>query len=352
MDQDIRFCLSPDGTSIAYAVAGDGAELPLVRAATWLTHLEHDLVTYPHWLEDFAADRRYVRYDMRGCGLSDRDVQDVSFEARVADLEAVVDDAGLDRFDLLGVSGGGCVAIAYAVRHPWRVAHLVLYGSFLQGRRRWAKTPAEREEERLLVDLTRLGWGREDSSFRSVFAARFMPDASAEVAAAYDEMQKVCSSGEMAARLSEADHDVDVTALATRVRIPALVIHVRGDAAAPFEEGRRTAAAIPGAKFVPLQGRNHIIGRDDPAWDRFVDETKRFCAGAAQLSDSRLHDLTARERDVLAFVAEGLDNRAIGDRLGLSARTVERHVAHIYQKFGVAGRSARAAVAARFAQGR
>lgn len=352
MEQDIHFCLAPDGASIAYAVAGDGPQLPLVRAATWLTHLEHDLVTYPHWLEDFASDRRYVRYDMRGCGLSDRDVQDVSIDAQIADLEAVVDDAGLDRFDLLGVSGGAGLSIAYALRHPWRIAHLVLYGAYLQGRRRRAATPAEIEEQRLLVDLTRLGWGRHGSTFRSVFTARFMPDATAEVAAAYDEMQRVCSSGEVAARLAAADNELDVAALAPQLRVPVLVIHLRGDRAVPFEEGRRVAATIPGASFLPLQGRNHIIGSDDPAWDRFVSATKRFCSGAADRVDHGLRDLSARERDVLSFVAEGLDNGAIADRLDLSARTVERHLAHIYRKLGVTGRSARAAAAVRFAQRR
>lgn len=349
--QEIRFCTSSGGTAIAYATAGEGPALPLVRTATWMTHLEHDREIYSHWFEDLARDRRYVRYDHRGCGLSDRDVADVSFEAAVADLESVVDAAGLDRFDLLGVSGGGPVAVAYAVKHPWRVAHLVLFGAYLQGGARRSSTPGQVEEQRLLVDMTRVGWGRPDPLFRSVFAQRYMPDADRATIDAYDRMQRVSADADMASRLRETWGDVDITALASRVRVPTLVMHVREDGAVPFEEGRKLAAAIPGARFVPLPGRNHVIGPDGPAWPELVRQLHEFCR-SPQPQEEPLPELTSRETDVLALIASGLDNADIADRLQLSPRTIERHVSNIYLKLSLSGPSARAAAAARYTRAR
>lgn len=347
MQQEIRFCTGPGGVRIAYAVHGDGPGLPLVRVMTWLTHLERDLTTYGHWLEDLAHDRRFVRYDMRGCGLSDREVEDLSLDAKIGDLEAVVDAAGLDRFDLLGVSGGGPVAIGYAVRHPWRVGHLVVYGGYARGHGSRARTPQEVEEERLLVSLTRVGWGRPDPTFRSVFAQIFMPGATSQELESYDELQRLSATAEMAARIREAGHRVDVSDLVGRVRVPTLVMHVRGDAATPLEEGRHLAASIPGARFVTLPGNRHILGRDDPAWGAFVDELRRFCNDSTE-PGPMLPALTTREHDVLALVADGFDNDAIAARLGLSVRTVERHLGNIYLKLGVSGRAARAAAVARY----
>lgn len=348
MEQRIRFCVARDGVRIAYATYGEGP--PLVRAATWLTHLEFDPQVYRHWFVDLAEDRTLIRYDLRGCGLSDRNPRDLSLDAKVSDLEAVVDAAGLDRFALLGLSGGGPIAVAYAVRYPERVSHLVLYGSYAQGRAKRARTAAAREEEKVLVSLTRVGWGRANPAFRRVFSSLFMPDASSEELAAFDEVQRISASPEMAARIREASHEVDVSHLARQVSVPTLVLHLRDDAIAPFEEGRRLAALIPGAQFVPLEGRNHIIGPYDPAWHAFVAEVRRFLATDDAPPKGGMSSLTTREREVLRLVATGLDNEEVAGRLYLSVRTVERHLSNVYAKLGVSGKAARAGAAALFAR--
>ncbi len=347
--QRIGFCRAPDDVRIAYAVCGEGPGRPLVRVATWLTHLEYDAGVYGHWLAELSADRRLVRYDLRGCGLSDRDVCDLSLEAKVADLEAVIDTAGLDQVDLLGLSGGGPVAVAYAHRHPHRVAHLVLYGSYATGRAlRGDPDPAAHEEDSLLLSLVRVGWGSGKPAFRHVFTRLFMPDASDEEAAAFEEMQQVSASAETAARIREASYHTDVTALAREVAVPTLVMHTREDPVAPFEEGRRLATLIRGAQFAPLEGRSHILGAEDPAWPVFLGELRRFLATPATPREVALDRLTRRERAVLELVAEGLDNEQVAQRLVLSVRTVERHLSNIYAKLGVTGKAARVAAAARF----
>lgn len=346
--QFVGFCTSSDGVRIAYAVSGQPTGRALVRVATWLTHLDYDSGVYRHWLEELGRDRPYVRYDLRGCGLSDRDVTDVSLEAKVADLEAIIDATRLDQVDLLGLSGGGPVAVAYAGRHPHRVAHLVLYGSYARGRSmRGAVTAAAREEESLLLSLTRAGWGGGHPAFRHVFTDLFMPDASPEEIDAYEQMQQVSSTGEIAAHIREASYRTDVTDVAASLTSPTLVMHVRDDAVAPFEEGRRLAGLIPGAQLVTLPGRNHILGAQDPAWPVFLAELRRFLTTPATAREVSLDRLTRRERTVLELVADGLDNEQIANQLVLSVRTVERHLSNIYLKLGVTGPAARTAAAAR-----
>ncbi len=353
MVEQVRFCIAPDGTRIAYATWGDGPGRPLARAATWLTHVGEDGAFFRHWREDLAADRPFLRYDLRGCGLSDRDVTDLSLEAKVSDLAAVVDAAQLDRFDLLGLSGGGAIAIAYAARHPERVANLVLYGCYARGMGGWdGGAPHVQEQEALLLSLTRVGWGQANPAFRRVFTTLFMPDASPDDAAAFEELQQLSCTGEMAERIRRANYQTDVVDLARRVSVPTLVLQVRGDAVAPLEQGRLLAALIPGARFVALPGRNHILGRDDPAWRHFVEEVRRFTADGAPQAPSGSSPFTGRELAVLGLVADGLDNDAIADRLTLSVRTVERHLSNVYAKLGVSGRAARAAAAAAFARRR
>lgn len=351
MDRErIEFCTSADGVRIAYATSSGGPARPLVRVATWLTHLEHDAQVYAHWLTDLARGRTYLRYDLRGTGLSDRDVTDLSLEAKLADLEAVIDAAGVDQVDLLGLSGGGPVAIAYAHRHPHRVAHLVLYGSYARGRAKRGASPLQREEEALLLSLTRAGWGGGNRAFRRVFTNLFMPDATAAEVDAYEAMQQVSTSAETAVGIRVASYQTDVSAIAAQLAVPTLVLHARNDAVAPFEEGRRLAATIPGAQLVPIEGRNHILGPDDPAWPVFVGEVGRFLDTPATARERALDRLTRRERDVLERVAAGEDNEQIASALALSVRTVERHLSNIYLKLGVTGKSARAAAAARFSR--
>ena len=273
--QEIQFCTTADGTRIAYASVGDGP--PLVKTGNWLSHLEYDWDSpiWKHFLTAMAADRRLVRYDARGNGLSDREVTDFSFNAFVGDLECVVEACGLERFALLGLSQGCAVSIAYAVRHPERVTHLVLYGGFARGWSRHGPPEIVRQME-AIETLMRQGWGRRNPAFRQVFTSAFMPDATAEQMHWFNELQRKTASPENAANILRSVNAFDVDHLLERVQVPTLVLHCRGDAVQPFDEGRRLAAGIPGARFVALEGRNHLLLKDEPAWTRFLDEVRTF----------------------------------------------------------------------------
>lgn len=273
--QDIHFCTAPDGVRIAYAVVGEGP--PLIKAANWLNHLEYDWDSpvWSHLLHELAVSNRLIRYDQRGNGLSDWDVADISFEAFVRDQETVVAAARLDRFVLLGISQGCATSIAYAVRHPERVSRLILYGGYARGRRKRGSHAAIEESEAILT-LMRNGWGQESPEFRMIFTARFLPGGSAEQMQWFNELQRKTASPENAQRLRLVQDNIDVSDLLSQVRVPTLVLHCRDDAAVPFEEGRRMAAGIAGARFVELEGRNHLILETDPGWDRFVAEISAF----------------------------------------------------------------------------
>jgi len=275
VEQQIRYCTSKDAVSIAYATSGHG--YPVVKAANWLGHLEFDLQgIWNHWITELSKDNLLVRYDQRGCGLSDRATRDFSFEGYVNDLEAVVDSAGLDRFGLLGISHGGSVSIAYAVRHPERVSHLVLYGAFARG---WSKLglPAQKVEEMEAISkLIGLGWGRDNPTFRQLFTTGFIPDATAEQMRGFNEYQRVSTSPENAVRLWKLIGDTDVFALLPKVSVPTLVFHARGDQEIAFRNGVQLAASIHGARFVPLESRNHILLEGESAWTEFLLEYRRF----------------------------------------------------------------------------
>jgi pimeloyl-ACP methyl ester carboxylesterase/DNA-binding winged helix-turn-helix (wHTH) protein len=276
--QQIRFCTAPDGVRLAFAMSGSGP--PLVKPANWLTHLEYDWESpvWRHWLRELSRDRTLVRYDERGCGLSDRDAADLSFDAWVADLETVVDAMGLERFPLIGISQGCAVAIAYAVRHPERVSRLVLYGGFARGVIAKAKTPEQLEEVTMVTRNIPLGWGQDNPAFRLFFAARFLPEGTPEQMRWFSDLQRITTSPKTGARLLDTAATLDVSALAPLVRAPTLVLHVRGDGVATFGEGRRLAALIPGARFVPLEGRNHVLLEGEPAWAQFIEEVRSFLA--------------------------------------------------------------------------
>ncbi len=274
--QEIQFCVSADAVRIAYATVGQGP--PLVKAANWLSHLEFDWqsLVWRHWLEGLARYHRLIRYDERGCGLSDWHAADMSFAAWLNDLEAVVEATGVDRFPLLGMSQGGAIAIAYAVRHPERVSHLILYGSYARGKLQRNPSAAQILEANTLVDLIKIGWGRENPAFRQVFSALFMPDGTPEQFRAFNELQRVSSSPENAARIVSGFNEINVTDLARRVTAPTLVLHARDDGRIPFEEGQLLAALIPNARFVPLESKNHVLLADEPAWQHFLSEFYRF----------------------------------------------------------------------------
>lgn len=349
MEQRIRFCTAADGVQIAYAQHGSGPTL--VKAGNWLTHLEFDWESpiWRHWLRELARGHTVVRYDQRGCGLSDRETARLSLDVLVGDLEAVVDAAGLDRFALLGVSGGGPVAISYAVRHPDRVSHLALYGSYARGR--WKRDLSEQElaEAELLQSMIEVGWGRDDPIFRRVFTTLFVPGADQEQMDWYDELQRASATPEDAVQLRKAASEIDITELLPRVSTPTLVAHARDESAVPFVEGRRLAAGIPGARFLPLQGRNHILLADEPGWLAFLAGLRDFLGTSDPPQIEDLEELSPREREVLELVAAGLNNDQIAERLVVSVRTVERHLSNIYAKLRLSGKAARAAAAARFA---
>ena len=274
--QEIRFCTAGDGIRLAYAVSGAGP--PLVKAANWLSHLAYDWESpvWRHWLTELSCRFRLVRYDERGCGLSDWDIARFSFEDWVDDLEAVVDAAGLDRFPLLGISQGGPVAIAYAVRHPERVTHLVLLGSFAQGRRKSARTPDELALAEAHIEIVRLGWGRPDPTYRQIFVARFLPEATQEQWRSFDELQQRSTSPENAWRFVGEFADIDVTDLAPKLTVPTLIMCSRREPGNRFEQSRLLAALIPNSRLVPLDSSNHLLPERDPAWKHFLAEIDRF----------------------------------------------------------------------------
>jgi pimeloyl-ACP methyl ester carboxylesterase len=278
LEQEIRFCKTEDGVTIAYASSGNGP--PLVRAANWLTHVDHDWDSsvWRHWLVDLSQNHRLIRYDERGCGLSDWDIEPPTFESWVRDLEAVVDTAGADRFPLLGISRAGPVAIAYATRHPDRVSKLVLYGTYVQGRIARATDDEQVRMHRAQVELARLGWGRDDPAFRQVFTSQFMPEASRELWDEFNELQRRTVSAENAARILEVGASVDVREEASSLAVPTLVLHARDDRRAPFEQGRLAATLIPDSRFVALESSNHILLADEPAWPAFLREVESFLA--------------------------------------------------------------------------
>jgi pimeloyl-ACP methyl ester carboxylesterase/DNA-binding winged helix-turn-helix (wHTH) protein len=278
--QEIRFCTTGDGVRLAYATTGAGP--PLVKVANWLSHLDYDWESpvWRHWLVELSRRFRLVRYDERGCGLSDWDVPMFSIDDWVDDLEAVVDAVGLDRFPLLGLSQGGPVAIAYAVRHPERVSHLVLLGAFAQGRRKRARRPEDIELTEARIEMVRLGWGRADPTYRQMFVARFLPEGTQEEWRDFDELQRRSTSPENAWRFLDQFADIDVTDLAVQVTVPTLILCARREPDDMFEESRVLASLIPGSRLVPLDSSNHLLPERDPAWAQFLAEIDRFLPGA------------------------------------------------------------------------
>lgn len=276
MEQDIRFCTTADGINIAYALAGSGP--PLVKVANWLNHLEHDWQSpvWQHLFKEFVRDHQLVRYDERSTGLSDRNATDLSLDALVADLESVVDSLGLDRFPLLAISQGGPVAVAYAARHPEKVSHLILLGSFPAGWRKAGLAPellAKREAERTLISQ---GWGSRNPAFRQMWTTLCIPDGTPEEAESFNELQRRSVTADEAVRVFDAIGELDVNELLATIRVPVLVLHARHDALVPFEDGRRMASVIPDAKFVPLDSKNHLLLSHERAWQKFVAEVRNF----------------------------------------------------------------------------
>jgi class 3 adenylate cyclase/pimeloyl-ACP methyl ester carboxylesterase len=273
--QDIRYCRAHDGTRIAYSTVGQGP--PIVKAANWLNHLELDWdspIWNPLFLE-LARDNQLVRYDERGNGLSDWEVDDLSFEAFIDDLEVVVDAAGLERFVLLGISQGSAVSIAYAARHPEKVAGLILYGGYPLGWRNRSDGDELKRRE-AMQELITIGWGQDNPAFRQVFTSLYIPRAGEKEREWFNELQRQTTTPENAARIQDAIGRIDVRDLLSKVSQPTLVLHSRKDMVTPLEMGREIAKGIPGARFVTLESDNHVLLENEPALADFLAEVKGF----------------------------------------------------------------------------
>ena len=321
---------------IAYAVCGNGP--PLLMSASWLTHLEHQWssLAWRPWLDHFSRRHTLIRYDSRGCGLSDRDVREVSFDLWMRDFEAVADAAGFERFSLLGTCQGGPIAVEYAARHPGRVSHLVLYGSYSRGRLKRPGVASQEQRAKVLLDMLGLGWGDESHAYLQVWASLFQPGGTIEHLRSWSEQQRASTAPQMAARLFQASFNVDVQQSAQRIRCPTLVIHPERDAVVPLDEGRRLASLIRGARFVSIDTNNHMPLPDEPAWQRLTAEIDAFLGERAAVpAGERFAELTSREREVLEAIAGGLDNAEIAARLRLSEKTVRNHITRVFDKIGV-----------------
>jgi pimeloyl-ACP methyl ester carboxylesterase/DNA-binding SARP family transcriptional activator len=285
LEQQIRFCKTSDDVTLAYAMSGHGP--PLVKVANWLTHIDYDWQSsvWRHWLVELSRRSRLVRYDERGCGLSDRDIPRQSFGSWVTDLETVVDASGLDRFPLLAISQGAAVAVEYVARHPERVTKLLIYGGYAQGRTVRQTTEEGRQLEAVQIELARLGWGTDAPAFRQVFTSQFMPDGSRELWDEFNELQRRTTSAENAAKVLRITGGIDVRKAARQIQVPTLVLHARHDQRPPYEQGRLLASLIENSRFVTLQSNNHILLADEPAWPIFLAEMDAFLAEDA--SDGR-----------------------------------------------------------------
>jgi pimeloyl-ACP methyl ester carboxylesterase/DNA-binding CsgD family transcriptional regulator len=339
----IQFCTS-DKHRIAYTRSGNGPVL--VKTSSYLSHIEYDWDSpiWRPWLLEWSEHFTLIRYDQRGCGLSDWDAADISFDGWVRDLEAVVDACGLNRFAILGLSQGASVAIAYAVRHPERVSHLVLNGAFVRGRLKRDQSPEQLERARTMWKLAELGWGQDSSAFREVFTMQFFPGGTLEQHESFNELQRRCSSPKNASRIMREFDSLDVTSLAPQVRCPTLVMHSRSETRIPFEEGRLVATLIPGARFLPIESRNHLPLRDEPAFAQINTALREFLSTETPSPSTRelatwRGQLTPRQRELVELIARGLSNAEIASGLGVSEKTVRNHITAIFAKLEVTSRA-------------
>ncbi len=341
--QQIRFCTSRDGTRIAFATCGAGP--PLVWVPGWVHHLELDWLgpIWRCWLSQLTRRHTLIRYDMRGCGLSDREGVDFSFEKSVEDLEAVIEAAGLERFVFFGIAVGAAIGMTYAVRHPSRVDRLVLYAGYARHRLAGGPTQEEVEEAEARLKVMELGWPNDTPAYGQFYTSLRMPDASAEQVRSFSDLVRGTTSLANAAAMRQVFLRLDLREIVAKIRCPTLVLHSRRDSLIPFERGRLLAGLVTGARFVPLDSRNHIVLDTEPAWQQLVATLDDFLPAAAarpaEPSGMPLDGLTTREHEVLELVAQGLDNDAIGKQLHISKRTARNHVSLILSKLGVKSRA-------------
>jgi len=337
--QRVRFATTSDGTRLAWAEAGAGQ--PLVKAANWLSHLEYewDSPVWKHWLHFFASHFRFIRYDERGCGMSDWRGGPLSLAQWTSDLELVIDSARPDwPVTLLGISQGAAACIQYAVQHPERVARLVLCGGYVHGAFKRGN-PAGQKGYEAMVELARVAWSQSNPTFRQVFTSRFIPGGTPEQLQWFNDLCLRSTVGEVAAELLESRARMDVTDLLPKVRTPTLVVHARNDEVVPLSEGRLLASDIAGAEFVELDSRNHVLLEHEPAWERFREAMLSFLKPEARTALDVLSALSAREQQVLTLMAGGLSNARIAEHLHIGEKTVRNHASSLFDKLGVRSRA-------------
>jgi pimeloyl-ACP methyl ester carboxylesterase/DNA-binding CsgD family transcriptional regulator len=343
MDQRIAFARSKDKTTIAYALSGEGP--PLVRAGTWLTHVHHDWESpiWAHWLRFMSERHTLVRYDPRGCGLSQTDVDTITFDDWVADLEAVVDRLELESFPLFGMSQGAAVAAEYAIRHPERVTHLTLYAPLVTG---WhGRSSPYAQQWQSMEQLVHAGWGESNMAFPSMFAHLFLPHSPPETRHWYAELQRKSASKAVAGRFMHLLGGLSMFSRLKEIRVATLVIQIAREQAIDPRTVTGIAGEIPGSQFVSIDSSNHILLEDEPGWQEFRKAFAQHVPGAAAAprrstdARERIAQLSNRERKILGEIAKGLSNREIADGLFISEKTVRNHITSVFDKLGVSSRA-------------
>lgn len=336
--QHIHFARTADQVHLAWARSGSGPIL--VKAANWLTHLQYDWESpvWRHWMEFFSDRFSFIRYDERGCGMSQWELDDVSERHWLDDLECVIDAAGIDQpVILLGISQGSVTVIRYAIKYPQRVKRLILYGGYALG---WGERGNKEDQHyRAVLEMMRLGWGSDNPVFRQAFTSRFLPRGTHEQIDWFNELCRKSVAPRMAAPLLEARAGVDIRDLLPQIQVPTLVLHARHDEVVPFSEGQRLASEIPGASFVALDSRNHVLQHNEPAWQAFTRLVAAFCGINLDHRSEGLEALTRRERQILTLLATGSSNKEIGRQLNISDKTVRNHLSGVYRKLEVSNRT-------------
>jgi pimeloyl-ACP methyl ester carboxylesterase/DNA-binding CsgD family transcriptional regulator len=336
--QSVRYLRTADGVRLAWAQSGEGPVV--VKACNWLGHLEYEWESpvWRHWLRFFSEHFRFIRYDERGCGMSEWNAENLCAEMWLQDLEAVIQASGATPpFTLFGISQGSAACILYALRYPERVRKMIIYGGYARGAWRRGLVTSEKEH-RAITELISVGWGRDNPAFRQVFTSRFIPGGTEEQLRWFNELCLKSTNGELAGKLMAARGVVDITDVVQNVRVPTLILHADKDQIVPISEGRLLAAAIEGSEFVELDSANHVLLEHEPAWARFKQEVLRFldvAAPAERAEDPAFAELSIREREILALLAEGLSNADIAERLAISGKTVRNHTSNLFDKLGV-----------------